>query len=324
MRLETGFEENGMQEQFADGRIMESENRFSISWFFSDNLLFDHIKYQVMKNQMEGRFLPCRLVRYNGNYKLVYMLENLMPMNVYLLKCDGRAAVQAVCEILRTYEEVDNNELLVVEDVDSRTEHIYIDAKQQHIYLLYLPVEGESNASKNYEEQMNLRLRIVNALREGTNRMSWEVIELSRLLSDTSIISLGMLEEKIRGLGALNGIPSAIRHGKSGYGIQEGHPKKIRLYSADGEQQFVVDMPHFIMGRNPERADGVIRGNLSVGRVHCVLLYENGRWFAEDSDSKNGTWVNGRRLMPGERIEIRPDDVLKLANAAFYVQECWE
>jgi transcriptional regulator with PAS, ATPase and Fis domain len=47
-----------------------------------------------------------------------------------------------------------------------------------------------------------------------------------------------------------------------------------------------------------------------ASRQHCGLFRKGRRWYAFDRGSRNGTWVDGRRLRADERAELRDGTVL--------------
>jgi hypothetical protein len=52
-----------------------------------------------------------------------------------------------------------------------------------------------------------------------------------------------------------------------------------------------------------------------VSRRHAQLWREGERWFLRDLGSRNGTRVNGMRVI--ERVEVRPGDRVSLGGAAY-------
>jgi pSer/pThr/pTyr-binding forkhead associated (FHA) protein len=60
--------------------------------------------------------------------------------------------------------------------------------------------------------------------------------------------------------------------------------------------------------------------NQSVSAQHFrILKGRTGRYFVEDLHSKNGTFLNGTRMSPGERIELHLNDTIRIPGARFLV-----
>src|SRR5208337_2771202 len=54
----------------------------------------------------------------------------------------------------------------------------------------------------------------------------------------------------------------------------------------------------------------LVLDHLSVSREHCVLAEENGGFSVRDLESRNGTWLNGRKLEGREALRDR--DVIRI------------
>ncbi|MHC4471390.1 MAG: SpoIIE family protein phosphatase [Planctomycetota bacterium] len=59
-----------------------------------------------------------------------------------------------------------------------------------------------------------------------------------------------------------------------------------------------------------------LRDNL-VSRDHALLERRELRWFLSDTESKHGTFVNSRRLRPGQPTPVEPDDLLRFGPCAY-------
>ncbi|MGJ7922733.1 DUF6382 domain-containing protein [Neobacillus sp. LXY-4] len=81
-------------------------------------------------------------------------------------------------------------------------------------------------------------------------------------------------------------------------------------------EKIVITKDVFKIGRDPGQADYVSK-NKVVGRVHGVIIMANGEYFFEDNSSRNGSYVNGSKVLPYNRIKIKHDDQIKLANEEF-------
>jgi len=53
--------------------------------------------------------------------------------------------------------------------------------------------------------------------------------------------------------------------------------------------------------------------------LHARCIYENGKWFVEDLDSTNGTFVNGSKVEKGFRALLNKGDTLTLSSVAVLI-----
>ena len=53
-----------------------------------------------------------------------------------------------------------------------------------------------------------------------------------------------------------------------------------------------------------------------VSRSHAVLYIQNSAWFLSDTNSRNGTALNGKRLIPGQDYSVSAGDVISIADGA--------
>jgi hypothetical protein len=76
----------------------------------------------------------------------------------------------------------------------------------------------------------------------------------------------------------------------------------------------VLDADRLTVGSAAD--NDVVVDDPSVSRVHAIVQHLNGRWFIEDCGSRNGTTVNGRRLVGV--VAMQPDDDVVLGRARLH------
>jgi hypothetical protein len=84
----------------------------------------------------------------------------------------------------------------------------------------------------------------------------------------------------------------------------------------------VVLRAEHVFGRNALRADTAI-DDPGISLMHAVVRWRNGRWMLSDH-SRNGTFVDGRALVPGEPFALAVGAELRLGlgpDAAWQVQD---
>ena len=73
-------------------------------------------------------------------------------------------------------------------------------------------------------------------------------------------------------------------------------------------QYWVIDKPEIILGRDDEC--DIVLPERQVSRQHIRFIREENRFYIEDLESRNGTWVNGQRvqglqeLFDGDEVHV--------------------
>lgn len=97
----------------------------------------------------------------------------------------------------------------------------------------------------------------------------------------------------------------------------EGRGKAPYLQSEDGfSENIVIDKPDFIIGRLKGQAD-FVSSNHAVGKMHAEIVEKHGAYYIKDLNSRNGTFVNDRRIDSNVEFEIRHGDKIMFANSRF-------
>ncbi len=86
----------------------------------------------------------------------------------------------------------------------------------------------------------------------------------------------------------------------------------------EGIRAFIL-VDEFVIGRDEKKAD-LILPDPGIGRLHARILKRAGSFFISDLGSKNGTCLNGRRLLKNTECLLPDQCLLQFANHAFYFQ----
>jgi len=93
------------------------------------------------------------------------------------------------------------------------------------------------------------------------------------------------------------------------------HPH-LQIIKDSGIEDVVVDKPSFIIGRLDEQVD-YVHSNNAIGKVHAEIITRVGCYYLKDLNSKNGTYINGKRIDSNKEYEIKNNDKITLANSEF-------
>lgn len=100
--------------------------------------------------------------------------------------------------------------------------------------------------------------------------------------------------------------------------LSVAQPVTIRLKLMDsGHNIFMPDRNELIIGRTSNNVSPDIDlapyggSKAGVSRRHNRLLHRDDGWFVEDLGSRNGTFVNGVRVIPSQMITLKEGDVIR-------------
>jgi len=92
---------------------------------------------------------------------------------------------------------------------------------------------------------------------------------------------------------------------------------KLHYSKQDGAaKDFEIGERSITIGRSPD-AD-IILLDEKVSRVHCGIRLWDGEFYIKDLKSKNGTFVNGRRV---EVNKLKSSDVIKIGSYTFTFEQ---
>ncbi|MBR0147146.1 MAG: FHA domain-containing protein [Eubacterium sp.] len=71
------------------------------------------------------------------------------------------------------------------------------------------------------------------------------------------------------------------------------------------------------IGKSKVNADYSIENNSAISRTHCEIVRENGVSYLRDLSSTNGTFIDGKKMTPGEKVLLRNGAVIRLGDEDF-------
>ena len=80
----------------------------------------------------------------------------------------------------------------------------------------------------------------------------------------------------------------------------------------------IINKTPFLVGRSNIADNYVITDNRSVSRSHITLIIQNNICYIVDNNSLNNTYVNGVKLIPEKKVELKNGDSVRLSNERFW------
>jgi pSer/pThr/pTyr-binding forkhead associated (FHA) protein len=85
---------------------------------------------------------------------------------------------------------------------------------------------------------------------------------------------------------------------------------QINLITTDGKK---IQLEEGVFGRDGQGRD-FIKNNSNISRVHARFFIIHESWFIEDYNSINGTFLNGEKLEPFEKVKLKSDDEISFSS----------
>ena len=89
------------------------------------------------------------------------------------------------------------------------------------------------------------------------------------------------------------------------------------LYRVLTAERIALNKPVFRLGKERSYVDYFVTNNNAVSRSHADIITRGGRYFVQDLNSKNRTFINGQAIPPQCECEIFDGNRLTLGNEEF-------
>lgn len=97
-------------------------------------------------------------------------------------------------------------------------------------------------------------------------------------------------------------------------------PNKSRvLKSINGSEDIEINYLPFIIGKQDRICDYVLDVD-GVSRIHLKLFEKKGVLYAGDLNSRNGTYINGKKLENEENIELNTGDTINICGIIYRLE----
>ena len=91
------------------------------------------------------------------------------------------------------------------------------------------------------------------------------------------------------------------------------------LKSINGSEDIEINYLPFIIGKQDRICDYVLDAD-GVSRIHLKLFEKKGVLYAGDLNSRNGTYINGKKLENEENIELNTGDTINICGIIYRLE----
>lgn len=294
--------------------MIVKENKKQLSFLFQETDSYFELGYMILNQAKLSGMLPYKRTKLNEKEKLLFITETFEALPNVLPNMSEDEIIDILYAIVFMTQKVEENGFMKKECIWCRYENIYYDEESHKPLFAVLPITKEfryadgASWKNRFEETL---LQIGEFLSETKNVRFRQLVALLK----SEKISIEEALEKIDSLG--NGMSGLLVEPKEE--IPNNHLELI--YSGqEGTFHFTIENQDFIIGRNPDEADGVLQLSGKVSRKHCLITKINRNYFVQDLDSVNGTVVNGIKIPSFELMQLEENDVLSLADVDLRVR----
>lgn len=305
------------------GVVSELVGTPNVQYVLNDNSDFALTEFKVLKSQSK-HFIKCSKVKYNGKIKFIYFTSMSKSLRNMIPSLDSDTFLTIIANLLNCIIEIKNNGFLDCENLDLSFDKVFVNQNTLEISLIYLPVNNADKDVASFENEF--RTEIIKLITSVPAFTGEKMARVCGYLSNGTL-SLNQVYKSIC---------SEIKGRSTSFeldfdrGKDEGDSNKqvifkqpsLHFYSLNApvDINFNIDVPEFIIGKNPAQVNGVISFNKAISRVHCKISYQNKSYFITDLGSANGTYVNKSRLAAQHPQKIKSGDTIRLANSDFKIE----
>lgn len=264
--------------------------------------------YLILEQERYVHMMDYVRNEYRGIERYIVDTQNYIPLEQALVYFTEQDIIDLLYTMIYMIQKVEENGLLRKECLWYHFEHIYYDEQAKRPKFIVFPVCGEVQ----YGDTGNWKQRFERTVHQMIPKLSEKkrnaVLNLMTHVIDESM-SYETVMEQLNALGS--GMSEAL--------VEKIPPvmdtKLILLYCGKEEKiQFEIEDDEFLIGKNPTAVDGVLQISKVVSRVHCKIMKKNRKFFVQDMNSVNHTFVNGEYIPAYEVMELCDGDILTLAD----------
>jgi len=284
----------------------------------------DIIPYQVeMINRSDQKSL-VGLEMTSGT--LAYRITSYLPLDMYFrgLKQNINEIKSLFVDLVKAIEDLEHYlldlDLLVIDK-----SKVYYSLSDQQVKLLYLPRRHLSPGNQQGRiKRLFLSLMYdymsfesLSKCQDFVNHLQNEQMDIFALSHFLQGEDHQVLSEKKSWLKRL--FPKKNQEAVKGVGFEPGEETLIlkvnqEPYLLIGDRKIDLYKPSILVGRSPDLNDYSVPEALTMGRVHAEFKREEDQVFVIDLNTKNGTYINGKRIESQKTYLLHEGDGIEMGG----------
>ena len=140
-------------------KLSEVVGANNISYILKDNKDFSVTGYKVMQNQSSSGLLRCAKIMYNGNIKLVYIVEGNKPLSYVATRLGVNELNAVIFNLIQRAMDIKANGFFRAENLELDFNKIFVDTSDYSVHLIYFPLSGGATGKiSSFENEFRIAL----------------------------------------------------------------------------------------------------------------------------------------------------------------------
>ena len=298
----------------------------NFAYIINDSSNFFQTEYKVLQSYAEGCFVKCMKLMYNGKIEIYYLTSGLKTLGSLIPSLDDDKFMAVLSNIFTGIVSVGNNGFLSCQNIDIDLNKIFVDPLTYRVSFIYTPVT-EKGFPDYLTFENELRTSLIRVISENENLQSPRTNHFKSDLSN-GMLRIEDLYNGIKNIDNMHGVPDRVsnQNRKTVQNSSQGNSygnlqRRVRIIALNTSERIELDVnkDEYLIGKKADKVDGVVSFNKMISRIHCKINKQESGATITDLGSANGTYVNGAKLQPNQRMNISNGDIIRLANSDFQV-----
>lgn len=300
--------------------IREEQVQNNTVYMLEDNQMFSPTAYRIMQNYGNLGFVPCFCARKNGKIRLMYLTSRYRRLITVLPKLSTDHSFLLVTTIFQSLKEIKEYGFVSFSHFQLDLKKIFVDTQTMIPYFICLPVTDEAGAEFQEDSwETFLRKQFADYFKAFYSGFSVpdKMQYLIQLLVAPSRNVDSMLPELYKVSGGKRDLRKISQ-------TREERPESggALLYLTDRKNgRRITVSQDLVLGRQFLDDGRRVFTNQIVGRRHCEITVRNGKYYVTDLESKNGTYINKKRIPSKVPVLLSPGDILGIVDQEFQVEK---
>ena len=194
--------------------------------------------------------------------------------------------------------------------------HAEIINRTGNFYIRDIGTNNSGSANGTFIDGKRLKPVEECILKDGMRINIARVLELECIFLGDVRKSKGV-SDSISGCQTVLGDTSDSCFGIDKKGTVDAIKLKRRNNYTEGEK-YIILIREMTVGRSP--SNGIVIDNESVSDIHAKVFFRDNQYWIEDLNSRYGTWVNDKKIEPGNEVSLNKQAEIILGNVQLTFQ----